>query len=87
MSDTAVTVEVKLYGLLRDRGLVPPGQPAHRPFPVTLPHPGTVADLIDRLGLADGLINVVAVNDEAARLDQILQAGDRVSLFPPTAGG
>ena len=88
MSDTAVscTVDVKLYGLLRDHFTVP-GRLPHRPISVTMPGPATVADLIVQLSLPDELVHAVAINRETAELDRLLQSGDQVSLFPPTAGG
>ncbi|MFY7961322.1 MAG: molybdopterin converting factor subunit 1 [Elsteraceae bacterium] len=56
----------------------------------------TVADLIEHLkslspahaaAFADLRAIKVAVNQEFARLDSALSAGDEVALFPPVTGG
>jgi len=56
----------------------------------------TVADLIDHLktlspahasAFADLRAIKVAINQEFARLDSALSAGDEVALFPPVTGG
>jgi sulfur carrier protein ThiS len=80
-------VETKLYGTLRRHR---PGGAAgapHHPFPVTLPDGATLETLLAQLGIPDGQINAAAVNDEAVELTAVLGEGDRVSLFPPSAGG
>lgn len=62
------------------------------------PPPGcvTVADLIEHLkglspahaaAFADLRAIKVAVNQEFARLDSALSAGDEIALFPPVTGG
>ena len=57
---------------------------------------GTVADLIVWLkgrgpnyaeALANDSVVKVAVNQEYARRDQAVRAGDEVALFPPVTGG
>lgn len=77
---------MKLYGVLRhhrpeDGGL------AHHPFIVTLPSEATVAELVTHLVLPDGLVAGVAVNGETAVLHTPLHSQDKISFFPPTAGG
>ncbi|MAU01773.1 MAG: hypothetical protein CL608_31945 [Anaerolineaceae bacterium] len=47
----------------------------------------TAVHLAKQLGIEDGLVTGVAINGETAELDTILQDGDKISLFPPTAGG
>jgi sulfur-carrier protein len=82
-----VEVEVKLYGALRQQR--PPDAPGapHHPFHVTLPEPATAATLVALLAIPDGLVNAAAVNGAVAPLDTPLQPGDKISLFPPAAGG
>ncbi len=57
---------------------------------------GTVAELLDWLktrgpGYADALADLeavrVAVNQEYARPDDPVKAGDEIALFPPVTGG
>jgi molybdopterin converting factor small subunit len=80
-------VEVKLYAALRRyRPAAAPGAP-HHPFTLSLADGATVATLVTELGIPGGMVNAAAVNDEAVEVSLMLQDGDRVSLFPPTAGG
>jgi len=82
-----MNVQVKLYGALRRyRPASAPGE-GHTPFVTTLPPRATVAALPVQLGIPDGLASAAAVNDEAVESDHPLRDGDRVSLFPPSAGG
>ena len=80
-------VEVRLYGTLRRyRPADVPGA-VHAPFAAALPGGATVDTLVAQLGIPDGMASATAVNDEVAELDHALRDGDRVSLFPPAAGG
>lgn len=82
-----MNVEVRLYGALRRyRPDDIPGAP-HLPFTVPLPPGATVDTLRQRLNIPDGLISAAAVNDEAVETTFSLNDGDRLSLFPPSAGG
>lgn len=82
-----IRVEVRLYGALRrHRPGDAPGAP-HLPFAVTLPPESTVDSLSLQLGIPDGFVSAAAVNDEAVESGVRLRDGDRVSLFPPSAGG
>ncbi len=80
-------VEVKLYGILRtSRPSEASGAP-HHPFDIKLEAGATAVHLIHQLGIEDGLVTAVAINNKTAELDTILHDGDQVSLFPPSAGG
>ena len=80
-------VEVKLYGMLRaNRPSGAPGLP-HHPFDITIDEGATAVQLMNQLGLEDGLVTAVAINGQTAELDVVLQEGDQISLFPPAAGG
>ncbi len=81
-----VEIEVKLYGQLRRyRPVGIPGAP-HQPFNWRAVG-GTAVALAQELGIPDGLVNAVAVNGTAVDLTAPLHPGDKVSLFPPSAGG
>lgn len=82
-----VETEVKLYGQLRRYR--PEGAPgaAHQPFIWRLTEGDTAVALAHQLGIPDGLVNAVAVNGTAVEPDAPLHPGDKVSLFPPSAGG
>jgi molybdopterin converting factor small subunit len=47
----------------------------------------TLAQVIDILGLPPQDVKVVMRNHLQARLDDVVQDGDRVGFFPPVAGG
>jgi molybdopterin converting factor small subunit len=79
-------VKVRLYGALRRyRPANVPGAP-HLPFSLTLPPGATLETLQQHLHIPDGLVNA-AINNEAVEISTPLKPGDRVSLFPPVAGG
>ncbi|MBP6017358.1 MAG: MoaD/ThiS family protein [Candidatus Promineofilum sp.] len=80
-------VEVRLYGSLRRyRPATADGSP-HQPFAFALSAGSSIDDLGRHLGLPEGLVSAAAVNGEAVENSIILREGDRVSLFPPSAGG
>ncbi|HCB50599.1 MAG TPA: hypothetical protein DEP47_14055 [Chloroflexi bacterium] len=82
-----IKVTVKLYGVLRKhRPAGAPGE-AHHSFELDLQKGATVAKLADHLGIQAGSFSAVAINGEAAGEDRLLQDGDEVRLFPPSAGG
>lgn len=81
-----MNVEVRLYGALRRYRPDVDGAP-HLPFVATLPPEATVETLGRVLGIPDGLISAAAVNEEAVEATAALAEGDRVALFPPSAGG
>jgi molybdopterin converting factor small subunit len=82
-----MNVEVRLYGTLRRyRPANVPGAP-HLPFTTPLPPGATVDTLRQYLSIPDGLVSAAAVNEEAVESDFSLSDGDRVGLFPPSAGG
>ncbi len=77
---------MKLYGALRDYRPDVQGLP-HHAFAVDLPHGATAAELVQQLALPEDLVAGLSVNNVAADLQAILQSGDKISFFPPTAGG
>lgn len=82
-----VQITIKLYGQLRRyRPKDLPGA-AHHPFTLEAATGATAVAVADQLGIPDGLVNAAAVNDEAVANDVILQDGDQLTLFPPSAGG
>jgi molybdopterin converting factor small subunit len=80
-------IEVKLHGQLRRyRPAELPGVP-HQPFKWQVAAGSTAVSLAAALGIPEGLVNAAAVNGTAVEPDVPLQPGDRISLFPPSAGG
>lgn len=80
-------VEVRLYGSLRRFRPTDAAGVAHSPFAAELPDGATIETLCGLLRIPDGLAGAAAVNDEAVLVSTPLKSGDRVSLFPPSAGG
>lgn len=77
-------IRVKLMGALRNR-LPTASRGAGE---VELPAAGTVAALLEHLGIAAGHVHLVMVNGEqTADRQRPLADGDEVTLFPPVAGG
>ncbi len=82
-----MTVEVKLYGVLRrHRPADQPGVP-HHPFTLVCQPGETARSVMTQLGLEDGMVAAAAINNQNVSLDTPLQPGDKLSLFPPSAGG
>ena len=80
-------VEVKLYGVLRKKRPQGIGGAPHHPFTVELSVGATVVELVQQLGIPKGTLNGAAVNGTAGDLTVALKDGDKINLFPPTAGG
>ncbi len=82
-----IHITVRLYGTLRQyRPAETTGAP-HHPFTLSVPANQTIDDLRLRLGIPDGLVTAAALNDDAVEVAALLQDGDSVAMFPPSAGG
>lgn len=77
-------ITVKLHGDIRRHH---PDSNPHLPFEIEIPSSSTIADLAPILNIPDELVWAASVNKEAVELTRPLQEDDRVSLFPPVAGG
>lgn len=80
-------VEVRLYGALRRYRPSDASGPAHTSFLAALSPGSSVVDLSRQLNIPDGFVMAAAVNDVAVETTTVLNDADRVSLFPPSAGG
>jgi len=70
-----------VFGTLRQRGIGPRLQ-------LDLGEsPGTVADVLARLGVDPAEVGIVVVDGRQSNLNELLPASCRVSIFPPMAGG
>ncbi len=47
----------------------------------------TVKDILSRLGISEGDAKIILVNGRAKKVDDGLDDGDRLALFPAVAGG
>jgi hypothetical protein len=82
-----VNVDVKLYGALQEFKPEAAGGAPHHPFSFVWVAGETAVDLATRLGIPDGLVAGVAVNETAVDPHTLLQPGDQVAFFPPSVGG
>lgn len=76
-------IELRLFGHLRDY-LPAPGDPG---VWIEIPEGSSLEDLICRLGIPSSDPKIVLVNGLHAGREQVLREADRVSIFPPIAGG
>lgn len=83
MTVETVSVTVKLFSNLRR--FVPMGHDGRLEF--TLPPGATVADVLARIGIPADEELTVAIDDELAARDTVLNDGDEVTLIAPMEGG
>jgi molybdopterin converting factor small subunit len=79
-----VDIEVRCFANLAD--YLPPTARGARAT-LAVPDGATVADVLHRLALPEGLPRLVLVNGTDADPARRLAAGDVVSVLPPLAGG
>ena len=80
-------IEVKLYGTLRRYRPQDTGGAPHHPFFVSLIESTTIEQLVVFLSIPNGYVNAAALNNESVEITAVLKDGDKVGLFPPSAGG
>ncbi len=79
-----IEVEARLYGHLRD---FRPGLKPGEAVPLSLPVGSPVSKLFEVLAVPAETVRVVFVNGIIHEPDHVLEAGDRVGIIPPIAGG
>jgi molybdopterin converting factor small subunit len=79
-----VEIEVRLFANLAD--YLPAGARGGATR-LTLAEGATVEEVMRRLRVPEELPRLLFVNGRDARPEQVLQAGDVLSVFPPLAGG
>lgn len=47
----------------------------------------TVTSLLNKFNIPEKDVHIIIINGRNANLEQVLQDGDRVALFPPVGGG
>jgi molybdopterin converting factor small subunit len=77
-----VKIYLKLFANLRE--LHPTGNPDE---PVELAEGTTIEQFIAQSKIPDPQAKIIFVNNVKAGRDQVLKDGDRLSIFPPLAGG
>lgn len=77
-------IKVKLYATLRPYlGDLPSGTPVEMDVPVGL----TMGALVEQLKLPLEEVKICFVNGRAVELDQVLEEGGEIGIFPPIGGG
>jgi sulfur carrier protein ThiS len=79
-----MTINVQLFAYFRKEI---PGLDAEGRKPVSLPEKARVSDLLNALGIPAGRYKLIILNGLHCKEDKMLSEGDRVSIFPPIAGG
>lgn len=77
-------IKLKLFANLRQ---FLPGVMVGEAVEVDLPMPFTLGDLATRLKLPPDQVKICFVNGIICELDQELNDGDEVGIFPPIGGG
>jgi molybdopterin synthase sulfur carrier subunit len=77
-------ISVKLYATLRR---YKPDLPRGAGLSLEVPPGTTVSQVVEQLGIPDAAPLVAMVNNAVCKVDYVLAEGDRLSLFPPVAGG
>jgi molybdopterin converting factor small subunit len=77
-----MVVRLKFFAGLRDH--LPPGE---RPYPAEVPEGATVRQVLEAFRVPPEKPKILLVNGRHADLEQPLQEGDLLSVFPPVAGG
>jgi molybdopterin converting factor small subunit len=79
-----MTIQVALYaGLTR---YLPRGA-QNRNATLDVPDAATVLDVMRQLGVPDGVPCIPVVDGKRATAETVLRDGEKLSLFPPLAGG
>lgn len=77
-------VEVKLYANLAK--LLPSGSQKKQSI-VIVRKGATIADLLEKLKIPSEVSNVIMLNGKQCDKNTKLNEGDKISVFPPIAGG
>ncbi len=77
-------IKVKLFANLRQ---YLPGAPIGEAVEIDVPNQYTLGELASQLKLPPDEVKICFVNGIICELDQKLNAGDEVGIFPPIGGG
>ncbi len=77
-------VMVKLFGGFRDHSPSGTGAPS---FWIDLEEGSSLEDLLLHLGIPEEEPKEIIRNHRLGKLEQVLEKGDVVAIFPPLAGG
>ncbi|MFZ5967256.1 MAG: MoaD/ThiS family protein [Bacillota bacterium] len=72
-------IKVKLFATLRNN--------REKEMMMALAQGATPKDIIERLNISEEEAAIIMINGRGAKLDQVLEDNDTVSIFPPVGGG
>ena len=75
-------IQVRLFATLRQYG--PPGE---EPFPLEVEEGALVGHVLETLGIPAEVQKVILLNGRHAKVDDRVDDGDVLTLFPPVEGG
>jgi molybdopterin converting factor small subunit len=76
-------IKITAYGILRSYL----GQGSVTTLEKEISRPQSIKEIVSEMGIPDGMIMMVAVNDQQKDFDYVLQEGDDIKLIPPISGG
>ena len=79
-----MNIQIKLFAKLTQ--FLPEGATGKQ-APLSVPEEITIRGVLKQLGIPAKMAQLVMVNGVHKRLDDVLQEGDLLSIFPPIAGG
>ncbi len=79
-----MNIELRLFGGLRT--YLPEGSEGFSCL-IDMKEGSTVDELLNRVKIPQETLKIILVNAVHAENDQVLNEGDKVSVFPPVAGG
>jgi len=79
-----IEIEVRVFGELRN---YIEGMGIGESQALIIDDGSTVKDILSRLGIPKAEVKIILVNGRAKKVDDELNEGDRLSIFPAVAGG
>jgi len=79
-----IEIELRVFGDLRR---YVEGMAIGESLSLRLDEGSTVKDILSRLGISKGDAKIILVNGRAKKVDDRLDDGDRLAIFPAIAGG
>ena len=78
-------IEIKL--LTQMKQYLPGSDLAGNTRTLTIKDRATIREMFRKLGIPEDTPKVILLNDRQGRLDDILNEGDKITVFPPVGGG
>ena len=76
-------IKIAAYGILRSYL----GQNNSTFYVKEFSQPKTIGEIINDIGIPEGMVMLVAVNDKQKNFDYIPRDEDEIKLIPPISGG